>query len=272
MNSPAAPLAWLAEAYTAHPNASAVPPDLTPEALEACLLYEDDDVCVFNKPGWLVCHPAKRGPWSSLVSAARERLGVERLHLIARLDRETSGLVILARHPRAARPLQIALEQRQVEKHYRALVHGELTERREVSRPLEDAVDSPVAVQQRISRRGTGRKAQTTFVPLAHAPGYTWVEAVPHTGRKHQIRVHAQHIGHSIVGDKLYGPDPGLYLEFVESGWTQRLAGQLGFPRQALHAAHMTFTTLGQAYHAPLPDDLRTLLTHLGFPDRSQGL
>lgn len=248
-------------------NLSSAPPDpfgrepplLTPEQVRSWVIREDAEMIVFNKPGWVVCHPSKNGPFSSLVGAAREVFGLDKIHLVARLDRETSGLVILAKAPRIARKLQMALADRQVEKKYLAIVHGALTERIEMSAPLGPDPDSPVRVKQAVAQRRDGQKAQTTFRPLEQRGAFTLVEVTPHTGRKHQIRAHAQAAGFPIAGDKLYGPDETLYLEFIEEGWTDRLAAALPLKRQALHAARMTFL-LDEgdlALEAPLPDDLR---------------
>lgn len=239
---------------------SRTPPRLTPEMVRQWILEDSAEVIVFNKPGWVVCHPSKDGPFSSLVGAAREVLDLERVHLVSRLDRETSGLVILARHRDMARRLQVALAERRVEKRYRAIVHGRLERNLEVSQPLGPDVDSPVAIKQAVGPvSDDAQKAQTSFRPLERRGDFTLVEVVPHTGRKHQIRAHAQWAGFPIVGDKLYGPDPQLYLEFVEEGWTERHAALLPLKRQALHAQRLVFETEeGElAWEAPFPEDLR---------------
>lgn len=242
------------------------PPLLTERQLRSWILLENDDVLVFNKPGWVVTHPSKNGPFSSLVGAAREVFDLAKIHLVARLDRETSGLVILAKSPRVARSLQMALAERRVEKSYLAILEGNLAERREVSEAIGPDPDSGVHVKQRIAGRRVGQKAQTTFRPLEQRRGYSLVEVTPHTGRKHQIRVHAQAIGHPVAGDKLYGPDETLYLEFVERGWTARHAAVLPLQRQALHAARMTFQleTEDLTFEAPLPGDMAEFWNELG--------
>lgn len=238
-------------------------PLLDPDSFAPLILREDDDWIVLNKPGWMVCHPSKNGPWSSLVGAAREWTGLERLHLVSRLDRETSGLVILAKHRGVARPAQMALERRRVRKLYWALIEGVLEDDREVATYLTGDRESPVHVKMRTSETETRWRGETRFRPIASNGRRTLVEVEPVTGRKHQIRVHAAYLGHAVVGDKLYGPDETLYLEFIEKGWTPRQAELLGFPRQALHCARMTFdleeTKL--VFSAPLPADFRELLT-----------
>ncbi len=236
----------------------ATPLLLTPDEVRSWILVENDEVIVFNKPGWVVCHPSKNGPFSSLVGAAREVLGLDRVHLISRLDRETSGLVVLARDRLLARRLQMAMAARQVSKRYRAILHGRLAGRVEVSQPLGPDPASPVAVKQCVQPPADAQKAQTTFIPLAYRGGFTLAEVIPHTGRKHQIRAHAQWIGHAVAGDKVYGPDPTLYLEFIEHGWTPHLAAALPLARQALHAARLDFETGDGAFswEAPLSADL----------------
>ncbi|MFP4541428.1 MAG: RluA family pseudouridine synthase [Opitutales bacterium] len=245
------------------------PPKLTAEQLRGWILEDSSEVVVFNKPGWVVCHPSKDGPFSSLVGTAREILGLETVHLVSRLDRETSGLVVLARHRAMASALQVALAERRVRKRYLAILHGHLAERTEVSRALGPDAESPVAVKQRLDPLAGGQKAQTSFVPRAWKAGHTLAEVVPHTGRKHQIRAHAQGLDCPIVGDKLYGPDPLLYLEFVEHGWTARLEAMLPMKRQALHAAELVFETpRGEfRWEAPLAPDMASYWANLPGPE-----
>lgn len=239
----------------------AAPPLIPLEALPSWIIHEDDDLLVFNKPGWVVCHPSKNGPLSSLVGASRLYTGLPSLHLVARLDRETSGIVILGKTLRLARKMQMSFEQRMVEKIYLAILHGELAGPMEVSRPLGPDTNSPVAVKQMVVRDFSGQKAQTTFLPLHRKNGYTLCQVKPHTGRKHQIRVHAQWMGFPVVGDKLYGADETLYLEFAEKGFTSRLQAALPLPRQALHAwqIHFLSETL-PGFRAPLWPDMKNFL------------
>ena len=233
-------------------------PLIKPEELVTWLIHEDEQLLVYNKPGWVVCHPSKNGPWSSLVGAAREYYGCDKMHLVARLDRETSGLTLICRDKLRASALQQAFQHRQAEKTYIAFMEGELEEVCEVSRALEVDPDSAVHVKQRVSVGGGGDKAQTTFIPLAHGGGFTLCEVHPHTGRKHQIRAHALWMSHPIVADKIYGHDETLYLEFAQSGITPRLMDALAMPRQALHAWKLNITTpdISLSFEAPLPEDM----------------
>ena len=235
------------------------PPLIDPAELPSWIFYQDQDAVVVNKPGWVVCHPSKRGPWSSLVSALREHLKETTLHLVTRLDRETSGVVVVALHAMAARRYQMAMQNRRVEKTYLALLEGELATEITVEVPLMRDLESEVAVKRRVAliNEPGAESAQTHFSPLVSKNGYTLARISPHTGRTHQIRVHAAHLGHAIVGDKLYGPDASLYLEFAKQGWTARHAELLPIKRQALHAARLHFLDEGLGdFTVPPPQDL----------------
>ncbi|MGF1449755.1 MAG: RluA family pseudouridine synthase [Opitutales bacterium] len=246
-----------------YPAWRAEPDQVDPAELPAWIVHEDEDVLALNKPPWLVCHPSKHGPWSSLVGAVKAHTGMETLHLVSRLDRETSGLVLLAKHKAAARTYQMALQERHVRKGYLALLEGEFTQPETVDLPLGPDAQSPVAVKQ---TWGSGRgfqAARTRFEPVAQGGGFTFCRVDPETGRKHQIRAHAQVLGHPVAGDKLYGPDPLLYLEFIDSGWTERHAQLLSLRRQALHCETLEFDLPSgpRVFHAPLFEDLRSFVS-----------
>lgn len=233
--------------------------------LRSWILHEDDAVVVLNKPGDVVCHPSKAGPWSSLVGAVREGLGLANVHLVFRLDRETSGVVVIAKTPAAASRLQKAMQQRRVGKAYQAILTGELREEITVNQPLGDDSASPVYIKTTV--RPDGAAAITHFKPLIVRDGFTLARVVTETGRKHQIRAHAQWLGHSLVGDKIYGPDDRLYLEFIDHGWSEAMAAKLLLPRQALHCAEIDFTASGatQVFTAPLADDMRAFCVSRGL-------
>lgn len=231
---------------------------VTEDELRTWILHEDEDTLLVNKPALVVCHPSKQGPWSSLAGACREFMGQERAHLVSRLDRETSGIVLFAKRRPVARLLQMALERRQVRKTYLAILEGELANEIEVDAALGPDKRSIVHAKNAVKTDGRRQEAQTRFTPLHTNGRYTLVKVDPITGRKHQIRVHALHIGHHVVGDKLYGPDEGLFLDFVEDGWTPAMAAILPMNRHALHAFRMVFELEegDRAYTAPLTDDL----------------
>ena len=243
-------------------------PKVDPAELPQWLIAEDDDYMVFDKPGWLVCHPSKDGPWSSLVGAVKEWKQSEVSYLISRLDRETSGIILIAKHREAASAAQTAMEQRLVSKTYYALLKGILAAPILVDQPLGPDETSAVAVKTAV-REGPGTSPSATFFePILTGGGFTLARVQPHTGRKHQIRAHAQWLGVPVVGDKLYGGDESLYLEFAEFGWTERHAAKLEMGRQALHAAQLDFRSpkLTRIFTAPLAPDMRAfVLQKMGF-------
>ena len=236
-------------------------PLISEEILRSSIIFEDDDIVVVNKPGWFVCHPSKRGPWSSLVGATRELLGLDTIFLVGRLDRETSGVVLMAKNQAAGRIWQKALEQKQVKRTYLAIVEGELNEEVQVAGFVGNDPDSKVFVKQRVTEKSrTSKKADTRFFPLYCAEGYTFVSVVTKTGRKHQIRLHAQSIGFPLVGEKLYGHDESYYLNFCESGWNSSWMDELGMDRQALHARRFGYLDKDEIFEAEIPSDLMSFL------------
>jgi 23S rRNA pseudouridine1911/1915/1917 synthase len=239
---------------------------IAPADVPGWIVYEDERLLVINKPGDVVCHPSKAGPWSSLVGALREHTGLPAMHLIFRLDRETSGVVVLAKDPATASRLQRAMQDRRADKSYLVLLTGDLREPVTVEQPLGDDISTPVFIKTCV--RPDGKPAVTHFTPLTRGGGFTLARAVPETGRKHQIRAHAHWLGRPVVGDKIYGPDPRCYLEFIDHGWTPALAAKLLLPRQALHCAQIDLTAAGapQVFTAPLPADLAAFCQEKSIP------
>lgn len=229
---------------------------VTPEELESWIVRSDDLLLVMNKPAHLVCHPSKKGPWSSLIGACREYLGLERLHMVSRLDRETSGVVVMAKSQEMARLLQTAVQDRSAEKTYLAILEGNLKETITIDQPVGPDVRSEFVARQWVIEEG--RRSVTEFIPLSHAVGYTMARVHPLTGRRHQIRVHAASMGHPIVGDKLYGPDPSIMLRFIGTGLTPEMLQQLKLDRHALHAFEIRFPAVlpNEVFRAPVSSDL----------------
>lgn len=213
------------------------------------VVHEDSEFLVINKPAGLVCHPTKTDEYSSLISRVRLYLGPgARPHLVNRLDRETSGVTLLAKTDSTARELRRLWESRQVAKQYLAVVHGKVSQPHHlVAARLGKDEHSAVAIKDCV--RDDGAEAQTeiwlekTFdkdIPQC-AGSFSLLRVVPLTGRKHQIRIHLAHLGHPIVGDKLYGGDEDLYLALVENRLAAEQRARLILPYHALHAAEVRF-------------------------------
>lgn len=225
------------------------------------VVYTDPRFYVIHKPAGLPMHPSARYHFSTLTAVLRERFPDERLQIAHRLDRETSGLLLIGRDVEAAVRLKGAFAKRRVEKRYLAVVHGEVADDLTV-------VDEPIGaaggvVRVRMAVRpieAGGQPAKTTVRVLERLDGYTLLECRPHTGRQHQIRVHLDHLGHPIVGDKLY-PDEELFLRWAQGGdEALRVESELLLPRHALHAAGLSFPhpTTGETVtvSCELPDEL----------------
>jgi len=184
--------------------------------------------------------------------------------IVNRLDRETSGLVLVAKTSAAARRFGLLMQQQRVKKEYLAIAWGWPDwERYSVDAPLDRQgkhQQSAIWLKQMIHPNGA--PAQTEFRverrflrPTRVAEKFSVIRAIPRTGRTHQIRVHLSAIGHPIVGDKIYGPDEDLYLRFIETGWTRELEQQLLLPHQALHSTELAVEG-EQKWSSPLPADL----------------
>lgn len=217
------------------------------------VVHEDDELLVINKPADLVCHPTKGDAWSSLIGRVRLYLGPDgRGQLVNRLDRETSGLVLVAKTAAAASELRKLWERREVEKHYLAIVHGHLREPEGViDAPLGKDTQSVVVIKDTV--RPDGAPARTAY-KLLHtftrpSGPFSLLRVSPLTGRKHQIRIHMAHLGHPLVGDKLYGGDERIYLAFVEKRLTDDQRQRLLLPNHALHAAELKFSWHGERRH-----------------------
>jgi 23S rRNA pseudouridine1911/1915/1917 synthase len=238
----------------------ATPPLVEPADLRQWVLLDDERLLVIDKPGWLVVHPSKNGPWSSLAGAVREEFKPDAIRFVFRLDRETSGVIVLAKTEAMGGRLGKAILQRKIGKLYVALLEGELSAPVTVDQPLGPDPTASVTVKSRVVPADLpgAQQAVTKFHPLVARGGFTLVGVELVTGRKHQIRAHGEWLGHRVVGDKLYGPDPGLYLEFATKGWTERHSALLPITRQALHCAAIDLRPTGLDYllRAPWPKDL----------------
>ncbi len=232
---------------------------------ELVVLWEDRHLAVIDKPAGVVTHPNERYPRGTVADLARERWGAlptqqgeDRPGIVHRLDRMTSGLLILALSEEAMVELMRAFREREVEKTYSALVHG-------VPRFDSEWIDAPilrVPRRERLRVGGSGeegRPASTLIECRERFHGFAHIHAHPKTGRTHQIRVHLEHLGHPIIGDRLYGPRGALEVPLPPEAPC--------LLRQALHARSLRFRhpISGDplAFDSPLPADMAALLEWL---------
>ncbi len=232
------------------------------------ILYEDEDIVAINKPSGLVAHSDGRTEESSVAEwfaekypeakNVGEKLGkIERPGIVHRIDRETSGALLLAKTQKGFEHLKKQFQNREIEKTYHAFVHGYVKEERgTISLPIGRSASDFRKWSAGRGARGEKREAVTYFEVLKRDPEKAWslIEAKPKTGRTHQIRVHFLAIHHPVVGDSLYAPSKPLVL---------------GFNRLALHARKIVFQNIKgkkTAIKAPYPDDFKKALDMTGFP------
>ncbi len=242
------------------------PDNPRPEPIALDFLYQDDQLLIINKPPGLVVHPGSGNPDGTLVNALLHfdaaLAPLPRAGLVHRLDKDTSGCLVVARTTGAHRFLVTAMKRREIKRHYQALVWGEVIAGGTVDAPLGR---HPVDRRRQVVRND-GRQAVTHYRVARRLAGSTLLDVRLETGRTHQIRVHMAHLQFPIVGDPVYGRRgaPGGLDEAQRAAW-------LSFPRQALHAAHIEVPHPSGAapvsVSALLPPDMKQLIDTLAEDD-----
>ncbi|MDA1347541.1 MAG: RluA family pseudouridine synthase [Chloroflexi bacterium] len=227
--------------------------NLIPEDIPLSVVHEDSDLLVVDKPAGMTVHPGPGHRSGTLANAVLARCpdlhgigGTLRPGIVHRLDKNTSGLIVVAKNQKAHTRLSFQLKQRRFKKVYVALLRGRLS-------PAEAIIEAPIGRDPRDRKRmavvATGREAITRYIVLEYLAGYSLVEVTPTTGRTHQIRVHLSSLGHPLVGDSVYGQ------------------AHTGLDRHFLHAKILGFehpsTGATVEFRAELPSELRRFLKEL---------
>ena len=257
------------------------------------IVDETAEYIVVDKPAFLLTHPTKPDQRTTLWKELRELLAFEianggQVSIVNRLDRETSGLVLVAKTTAAARRFGLLMQEHRLHKEYLAMVWGwPEWEKEIVDAPMDRQgkyqasaiwlkqmihpdgapAQTEFRVEKRFTRSTPSSSPAASRLPLPegedggegkaefHGDKFALIRAIPRTGRTHQIRVHLASLGCPIVGDKIYGPDEKLYLEFIETGWTAKLEHQLLLPRHALHSSKLAIEN-GQQWTSSPPAEM----------------
>jgi len=240
------------------------PPEEPDAPRDFGVLLEDEWLLAVDKPPCLPVHPSARYYKNTLTALLEERYGRPRPVITHRLDSETSGIVLCAKGLDAERAVKRLFADRLVRKTYLAVVAGALD-------PPAGRIEAPIASDPSSAIHvkmwcgdPAGLPSLTEYRTLEVGGGRSLVELKPRTGRQHQIRAHLAHVGHPVVGDKMYGPDETIFLEYLETGPSDDLAARAGHRRQALHAAALElvhpYTKAEVRIESPLPEDIRGLI------------
>lgn len=231
---------------------------LEPEAIKLDIVFEDDELIVINKPAGLIVHPGAGNPTGTMANALLHHLpeirAVPRVGIVHRLDKDTTGLLVVAKDIKSHTHLVEQLQQRTVSRKYIALVYGELISGGKVDEPIgRHSVDR----KRMAVKPSNGRSAITHYRIRKKYNGFTLLDVKLETGRTHQIRVHMAHIKSPIIGDRIYGRK-------MNPGKNAVLSALSNFPRQALHAAELSFVhpekLTDVSFSAHLPSDFQELI------------
>jgi len=221
-------------------------------------VFTAPDFVLFDKPSGVLIHPQNRYTPYSLIDEIKSQFGRD-ANITHRIDQETSGLVLCARNKESERILKMKFQEREMKKSYLALVHGELKEEIIIEEPLLRQESKSTIVRMVVKVDKEGKASKTTVRPLYHdkLKNQTLVEALPLTGRQHQIRVHLDYIGHSIVGDPIYGQKEENIVKFLDKELSDKERISLsGDKRLMLHAATLEFAYENVYYKIKTKDKL----------------
>jgi len=230
------------------------------EKIPLNVVYEDEDIIVINKQFGLVTHPGA-GNWTGTLANALlyydpDLSSLDRAGIVHRLDKNTSGLMVIARNEKSQKYLVEQLQKHSVDREYSAIVYGHMIAGGTVDEPI--GRDPRERVKQAVLM--SGKDATTHYRAIDRFKSHTHVKAILETGRTHQIRVHLSHVGHSLIGDPMYGGR----VRFPKKASEELKDALLNFKRQALHSKKLTLTHPisgeSMSWKAPLPDDMIGLL------------
>jgi len=243
------------------------PTSWAPEDIPLDIVYEDDDIIVINKPFGLVTHPGA-GNWNGTLANALLNYDsnlskLDRAGIVHRLDKNTSGLMVISKNAKSQKFLVEQLQSHSVEREYSAIVYGHMISGGSINEPI--GRDPKDRVKQAILTNG--KESITHYRAIDRFMSHTHVKAILETGRTHQIRVHLSHIGHPLIGDPMYGGR----VRFPKKASLELKDELLNFQRQALHSKKLTLThpTTGQSmsWKVDLPADMQQLLSTLNKYD-----
>ncbi len=223
--------------------------------------HEDDEFVVFDKPSGVLVHPQTKKTPYSLIDELKYQFGRD-ANIAHRIDQETSGLVLCSKNKDSERKLKMMFQEREMQKKYLAMVHGEIKDEFIVDAPLLRSQAKSAFVRMVVKVHEDGKKSITNFKPIKYYPDLdmTMIECSPKTGRQHQIRVHLFHVKHPIVGDPIYGQSEEMIIKFLDRELSpQDRIKNGGATRLLLHANELEFELNNKIYHLKSKIDFTTI-------------